>query len=274
MTKYYLSGLAVILFGFLTCQSNISAQDYRIYTHILDHRNIDTNGKPKVVARSLTIWHAGKVYDYMVNVDELVIYDPIQRRFTIISSQHNMACTLDFSELKQHQKVARNQAKEYLEELSETEATQQAKLIAFQLDPKFRIEFTPGENRLACKSPQLSYVAETIPAPNEDIAKAFRQYADWSSQLNFVLHGKSLMPAARLRLNEELEKQNLIPIKVTLTLADAANSKLSAEHSINWELEKHDRFRITEWKHLLQDGELKFVSFQEYQRNLLAEYRR
>ncbi len=270
----YFFGLSVILFGFLFCQNHLSAQDYRIYTHVVDHQNIDANGKPRVVARSLTIWHAGKVYDYMVNVDELVIYDPFQRRFTIISSQHNMACTLDFSELKQHQKVARNQAKEYLTELSESEATQQAELIAFQLDPQFNIEFIPEKNRLACKSPQLSYVAETIPAPNKDIARAFREYADWSAQLNFVLHGKSLMPAARLKLNEELEKRDLLPIKVTLTLADAAETKLSAEHSINWELEKHDRFRITEWKHLLQDGQLKFVSFQDYQRNLLAQYSR
>ncbi len=272
--KNFISGSAVILFGFLICQNNISAQDYRIYTHVLDHRDMDANGKPKVVARSLTIWHAGKVYDYMVNVDELVIYDPFQQRFTIISSQHNMACTLDFSELKQHQKVARRQAKEYLEELSESNETRQAELIAFQLDPQFEIEYRPEDHHLACKSPYLSYVADAIPAPNKDTARAFRQYADWSAQLNFVLHGKSLMPAARLRLNEELEKHDLIPVKVTLSLADSANSKLSAEHAINWELGKHDRFRITEWKHLLQDGQLKFVSFQDYQRNLLAEYSR
>ncbi len=270
--KYFNSGFSVLLLGLLVCQSTVSAQDYRIYTHVFDHQDVDANGKPKVIARSLTIWHAGKVYDYMDSVGELVVYDPLQQRFTIISGQHDLACTVAFSELKQFQKVAKNQAKEYLTELSESEATRQAEFVAFQLDPRFKIIFNSENNILSCTSPQISYVAETIPAPNADIAKAFRQYADWAAQLNFVLHGKSLMPASRLQLNEELEKRNLLPIKVTLTLADTTNSKLSAEHVINWKLEKHDRFRITEWKHLLRDGQLKFVSFHDYQRSLLAEY--
>lgn len=265
----------IFVIGILFLQTELLAQDYRVYTKIFHEQGSSPEETPKVIARSLTICHAGKVYDRVGSIGELVVYDPHQQRFTIISSPHRMACTVDFSELRQFLKVAKTEARKYLEDLSESsqsDSSNTVELISFQLNPRFKKEYNPTDHVLSFTSPQMSYIVETIDAPSPEIAEAFRQYADWTVQLNFVLHGKSSMPAPRLQLNQHLLERQLLPIKVTLTLADSANTKLTAEHTIDWELSKDDRFLITKWKHELQDGQLKFVSFHEYQKKLLAQY--
>ena len=271
--KSAISALLFFAIAFQTFQAELSAQDYRIYTKVSHQQGSSSGQTPKVVARTLTICHAGKIYDYMVGVEELVVYDPHHQRFTVISSPYHMACTVEFSELRQHLKVARSQAKEYLKALGESQlpnAYKKAELVAFQLDPHFKMEFSPEKNLLSCTSPQMSYLVKTVRAPSPEMADAFRQYTDWAAQLNFVLHGKSSMPAPRIQLNKYLVEHQLLPVEVTLTLADSENTKLVAEHIIDWKLSKDDRFKITNWKHELRDGNLKFVSFHEYQKKLLA----
>ncbi len=253
----------------------VFAQDYRIYTRVSLQETVEPATESRVIGRSLTIWHAGKVYDYMVNVGELVIYDPQQERYTIINGNCKMACTVDFSELRHYLKVARNQAKEFMDDLAEAnrpESTRAIEKISFQLDPRFNIQANESNLQLFCDSPHLSYLVQGISAPNSDVAKAFRNYADWAAQLNFVLHGQSLMPEARMQVNTALEEKQWIPTQVTLSLKDQRGTVLTAEHSIQWELGPTDRTRIMEWKKLQQDGNLKFVSFQDYQRSLLATF--
>ncbi|MCA8982179.1 MAG: hypothetical protein KDA76_00335 [Planctomycetaceae bacterium] len=251
------------------------AQDYRIYTRVSLAETTNSGAKANVIGRSLTIWHAGKVYDYMDSVGELVIYDPQQERYTIINGPCQLACTVDFSELRHYLKVAKTQAREFMAELAESnrpDSTRAIEKIAFQLEPRFEMQFLDAEFSLQCESPHLSYQIQAIEAPNTDIAAAFRIYADLAAQLNFVLHGQSLMPEARMQVNEALEQKNWIPTQVVLSLKDPRGTVLTAEHSIQWELGSTDRARLIEWIKLQQEGDLKFVSFQEYQRNLLTQF--
>lgn len=250
------------------------AQDYRIYTRIFHQSEATPEAKPEVIARSLTIWHAGKAYDWIDQVGELVIYDPTERRYTIISDPHKLGCTVDFSELRNFQKVARAKAQEYLEDLSKSQSTQADREIAkiqFQLDPDFMLVPELEGSTIRFESPVMAYHIETVVAPNVDTAEAFRQYADWAAQLNYVLHGQSLIPGPRLVVNEELRQRNLIPVRVQLSLNDEVGTKLTAEHNIQWDLSQTDRERIRDWQAVLQDPQYEYVDFQKYQRTVLQD---
>lgn len=49
------------------------AQGYRVYTRVSLQETAGENAEKTVIGRSLTIWHAGKIYDYMPSVGELVV---------------------------------------------------------------------------------------------------------------------------------------------------------------------------------------------------------
>ncbi len=251
------------------------AQDYRVYTRVSLQETAGESAEKTVIGRSLTIWHAGKIYDYMPSVGEVVVYDPQQERYTIINGPCRLACTVDFSELRHYLKVARKQAEEFMSELVEADRPDSQRTIEkirFQLEPQFEMRFLAAEQRLHCDSPQLSYEIQAIPAPNADIAAAFRTHADMAAQLNFVMHGQSLMPEARMQVNAALAEKSWVPTQVVLSLKDLRGTVLTAEHTIHWELDSAARTRLVEWKKLQSEGSLKFVSFQEYQRSLITQF--
>ncbi len=254
--------------------SNLSAQDYRIYTRVFRNTAGDQNQRPEVISRSLTLWHAGKAYDWIDMVGELVIYDPAQQRYTIVSGSHRKGCTVEFSELRHYLKVARSKASDYVDEVSRTDSADAAaeiERIRFQVDPQFEITDGNAPNEVVFSSPVMQYAIQTVPAPNPDVAETFRLYADGAAQLNYMLHGQSSLPGPRLKINEELVRRSLLPVRVQLTLKDEARTVLTAEHSIQWSLSTQDRTRIRDWQSMLQDQHFEFVSFQNYQRAMLEK---
>ena len=264
----------LILLAVCSWSHSLFAQDYRVYTRIFHQSEATPEVKPEVIARSLTIWHAGKAYDWIDQVGELVIYDPTERRYTIVSDPHKLGCTIDFSELRNFQKVARAKAQEYVEDISKSQTDQADREIAkikFQLDPNFQVIPDSNGNSIRFESPVMGYRIETINAPNVDTAEAFRQYADWAAQLNYVLHGQSLIPGPRMFVNEELRLRSLIPIRVQLNLNDNVGTKLTAEHTIQWDLSPTDRERIRDWQAVLKDPQYEYVDFQKYQRTVLQD---
>jgi hypothetical protein len=54
--------------------TDAAAQDMRVYTTV---RAVGENRQDSpILAESLTLFHAGKTYDYMENVGEVIIYEP------------------------------------------------------------------------------------------------------------------------------------------------------------------------------------------------------
>src|SRR5688572_4319236 len=88
-----------------------AGQDMSVYTTVSAVGK--SSAKPEVIGRSLTLFHAGKVYDYMEDVGEVVILEPINNRFVILGSNY-LASRVDQAELQQFLKVARREAEAYL----------------------------------------------------------------------------------------------------------------------------------------------------------------
>lgn len=257
--------------------SPLAAQDMKIRTHIY-HVAPSNNGELKSQERavSLTIFHAGRAYDYIDSVKEVIVFEPKQNRFIIINSSRSLVTTVDFDELRQILKVARHETEQYLEQIAGKnggELPTSAHAVHAQIDPKFEETWNPKTNIVNLQNNSLRYSAVCVPADDHSIHEAYMLYADWMARLNFVLHPQSLYPDVRLSLNESLRKRNMYPTEVRLFQDTNDKSHLRAEHRISRALDSTDRMMITEWESQLKTGKLKEVTFREYQEAILITHR-
>lgn len=258
------------------------AQEFRIFTRVtLESAGSGQAGtaqaaaaKPEVIARSLTLFHAGKVYDVIDSVGEVIVFEPAQRRFIIVNTQRDAATIVDFDELHNLLKVARTRTLSYAEQLEgdgDEKSQAAAAQLRFQLAPEFKESWDAGERRLTMTGAFLRYSAlcAVEPAPQETV-DVWLRYADAMARLNYVLHPGALYPEARLAVNASLAKRRKLPIEVELMTDNDSPVHLRARHEIHWELDAKDRSQIAHWESLVKQKTQQPLSFKEYQRAVLG----
>lgn len=249
------------------------AQSFRIYTRVFNEAGGEAAGRePVIVSRSLTLFHAGEVYDYVEGAGELIVFEPAHHRFTIFSTKKRLAATVHFDEIRRLIKFDTQRAEEHLEKLegkSDRESVQLARRLRFQLNPAFTERHDRARRRLTLSSEDLEYEVKLAGAELPDAAAAYRRFADWICRLNYVLHAGVLPPGPRLKLNERLEKGGWMPVEVTLRADVGVPLRLRAEHRIHWSLERRDRELIHQWRSMLTSSATKRVTFREYQDAIL-----
>jgi hypothetical protein len=248
------------------------AQDMKIRTHVYSVSTGPRGLQRDEQAVSLTIFHAGRVYDYIDSIREVIIFEPALNRFRIVSTPRSLVTTVEFDELRQMLKVARSTTEKHLEGLERKgngRIPDTARAIQFQLDPQFRENWKPVSKELQLTNPEFRYHIRCEPVSDESIHENYLRYADWTARLNYVLHPHSMYPESRLQLNEALRKRRLYPIEVQLYPDNRSPVHLMARHSISWELNSFDRSLIHDWETQLKQGKLREVSFREYQEAVL-----
>lgn len=85
--------------------------------------------------------------------------------------------------------------------------------MEFQLLPEFQVRSEDKARKLSLLSPRFRYDAVYAEGPSPEIVQAYLRAADWTAQLNSVLHPHSLLPEPRLRLNDELRERGVLPLK-------------------------------------------------------------
>jgi len=245
------------------------AQEFRIYTKVYDER---TNAEDPV-ARSLTLFHAGRVYDFLAAIGEVIIFEPMHDRFVVLNTERRLTTTVHTDEIKQLLRSAHRVARKREQSLRQQGAAGRntAEMLAFQMEPSFRTDFDGERKRLSLRSPHLRYEVHIAPAQMKEISKAYRQYADGICRLNFVLHPRVLLPGPRLVLNRELAKREAIPVEVDLRINTQPQVHLRAEHRIHWSLDRKDRALIQQWNSLLQSERMQKVTLRKYQQVLGIE---
>ncbi len=259
--------------GVFSCRG-AAAQDFRVYTRVYDAGTAQ-NVRPTVIGSSLSLFHAGKVYDHVENEleSEVIIFEPAHQRFTILSTSRSMATTVHFDEIKRKLKLARNTTTEHLNGLMAKQPPVPAEIIQkvqFPIDPHFQSAFDKATNSLTCASKHLNYRARCAEVEEPKTAQVYLNYADWIARLNYVLYPQALFPEPRLKLNGLLKEQGKIPVEVELQSNIGMPIHLRAEHQIYWKLDATDRGLIHEWETLLKSDHTRQVTFQEYQRSLLV----
>ncbi len=252
------------------------AQEFRIYTRVYDAGTAQ-NGRPAMIGSSLSLFHAGKVYDHVENEQEseVIIFEPAHQRFTILSTSRGLATTAHFDEIKRKLKLARNVTTEHIKGLLRRQPPASEEVVAklrFPIDPQFRESFDPAKHQLVCSSPYLTYTVQCAKVEEPKTAEFYLNYADWIARLNYVMHPQALYPKSRLALNEHLRARRQMPVQVDLEASIGMPIHLRAEHQIHWKLDATDRSLIHEWESLLRSDTTRQVTFQEYQRTLLISH--
>lgn len=245
------------------------AQDFTISTNVHD-----VSGKEaKELMHGVTLFHAGKTYDFLQDLGELIVFDPARGKFTLVNTRQRRAAEAHLDEIRQMLKMARqtlNDDVRMLQGSNKPGAQTTIDQILFQFNPQFeeRLSQINGQPRLDLSSHLFEYHVQCAPPPTPQHGDANLNYADWICRLNYVLHPSSILPEQRIVLNASLRKSGLIPVEV-LFVDVTHGVRLRAQHRIFWELNDHDRELLRQWDALLVDRSVKRVSFQEYQRSLL-----
>lgn len=253
------------------CGQVTLAQDMRVYTSVTDlSRGPQSSG---VLSTSLTLFHAGKVYDYMEEIGEVVIYEPGHHRFIILGKDF-AATEVPFAELNHFLEAAQKESLKYIEELSTRPDTRSAKLaiaVRFQLQPEFLQSFDEQATTLRLQGGPMNYEVRVASAPTTQVVDRYLDYTDWAARLNYVLHPHSAFPAARLILNDALRKRKQLPVQVDRSLQVEGTEKLRAQHSFSWEFQSIDKKHISHWERMLQSDKVRWLTFHEYQQQVLTQ---
>lgn len=263
--------LILLAIGVLFFNNVSSSQEMRIYTTVRDRSSAAAGKQPD--QRSLMIFHAGKVYDYIEPAQEVTIFEPAHRRFIIVNLRRQLRSELMQDQIRKFLGMAEEEAQKKLafadENLSPA-ARKSLDLLQFQLKPEFVTTFDASKAQLVLFNPRFQYVAAGLFAPpSQDFVDKYLHVADWMAQFNSVLHPQSLLPGPRIKLDRELRNHGLLPSTVDLQASAEFPIHLQAQHEWTWNLQSTDRQMIDEWEKQLQNPEIRIVSFLQFQQEML-----
>lgn len=258
--------------------SAATAQGFRVEGQVYRIDQSSTSGRAAEIrlASSVTLFHKGNVYDYEESADEVIIFEPTARRFTILNTARGLRTNADFDEIGHLMDSRRIESKRYLQELRQTAqrgADKVVRSLEFELAPSFRTEFDATGGVLKLNSDSWKYRVETHAWEDADQVREYLVYADWISQLNSVLHPDSRFPEPRILLNKKLRELNRVPTSVTRDLRPSQPLILRADHKFIADLSPDDRRLIRVWNALAKDSSLSQLSLRSYQEAVLVSQR-
>lgn len=254
--------------------SSVLAQGLRVSTVVYDAGRLDATGREPAIASSFSLFHGGRVYDYVEAAGEVVIFEPVAKRFTVLNPGRGVYTVILFNELNRLLNARGPKTEEYIQELDArktAEAERIARMLTFQLNPRFENNFDERSGLLTLTSDSWKYAVSTRQWDDVEQLERYFTYTDWTARLNYVLHPSSMFPEPRLALNQQLRKLNgRIPVMVKLDLRPDERRILRAEHQYIRNLTDQDRSLINTWNEAVKGTTLKEVPFRSYQQTVLV----
>ncbi|GIX03772.1 MAG: hypothetical protein KatS3mg113_0778 [Planctomycetaceae bacterium] len=246
------------------------AQEIRVHTRVLELSS--DHERPRILAHSLTIFHGGKVYDYLNSLNEVTIYEPALKRFTILHIASGSAARIEQDEVRRYLSLVEEQLRARVQDwASDVSRSQDLKWIAWQLDPTFEVSVDEARRLVSCIHPFCRYEIETTTCPVPEVVDVYLKSADRLAEINALLHPHALLPSARQRVNAILLQHGWLPISVRRTLSIGGQQQdLRVDHEWKWRLEEVDRRFISQWEAQLQKAELRWLPFPQQQREVLT----
>jgi hypothetical protein len=226
-----------------------------------------------VISRSLTLFHAGKVYNIVSESGEVIVYEPVQRRFTLLQVHAGTAAEVSQDQVRRYLSLAEEKVREHAIDLARQPGNTPEgalQLLEFQLHPQFDVKAVEGTGQFTLASPRCRYEVEGVKPPEPAIAEAYLKYADALAELNAVLNPHSLLPGPRLKVNQELRERQLLPILVRRQVDTDRTVDLRVRHEWTWRLLEHDRQMISLWESKLARSDLRRIPFEQLQREILT----
>lgn len=256
--------------AFVGIAAPTAAQEFRVYTSVSE---VAATGRMKPrPSHGVMLYHAGRVYDYLEESQEVVIHDSAKNRFLVLSKPHDLMTEISQDEVRRFLSVAQAKAREKIGEWQRNGNAKPAAVAAleFQVLPQFEVRHDLAARTLTLDSSVLRYDVKYDKAPSPEILQTYLRTIDWTAQLNSVLDPLAMLPEPRLRLNQELRELGVLPVEVELHIEGERPVHLRAKHEWTWELNATHRTYIDHWESQLRRPELPFIPFREFQQKTLV----
>jgi hypothetical protein len=225
--------LLLAILPILLSASHCMAEDFRIETRVF------AGDDPTAVSENTTLFHAGKVYDYLADPTEITVFDKQRSRLILLDPSRRMLAEVKEDELLEFSATLQGWA-----------GKQTDPLLKFAAMPRFDQSLDASSGDLSFSSRLLNYQVKVAKTPSETAAAQFREFSDMYARLNAITHPGGLPPFPRLQVNEAVAKNASIPEEVRLSIpARRIGGKpidLRSEHRMQWRLLEGDRVRIQE----------------------------
>jgi hypothetical protein len=264
----------IIAAFFVAAAIPAQAQQFKVYTRVTRPSVDPQEAAEEVLSRSLTLFHAGRVYDLIPSVREVTVFDEAHKRFIVFSADRKIGTRVPFDEVTRMLSTARDETSNWTKRLLESgdpKSIRIAEPLKFQLTPEFEESINLQTKTLSLRSPRFSYNVDLQQIDSPEILKVYLDYTDWAARLNYVLYPNTLYPSPRLLLNDVLRKHKRLPSRVQLRIDFDQPLQLQAEHKFSWKLESLDRKQLNHWQRLIDGAEMEWVSFREYHRRVIVQ---
>ena len=225
----------VVLLSFFFVTS-LQAGELRIETDVY------SGDAEESISHTVTLFDSGTVYDFVDDTQQVAI-------FRLPTSTHPGQFILLDLKAKRRTEVSTDKIETLMGKLTKWAKKQEDALLKFSADPAFDETFEAGTGQLTLDNPLWNYTVATVPAEDEQTLGQYRQFMDWYTRLNVMMHSTP-PPGPRLALNSALEKHGVVPVEIRRTV-DSSSTTLRATHLFSWRLSREDRAKIDEVrKHL------------------------
>lgn len=209
----------------------LQAGELRIETDVYTG---DTN---ESLSHTVTLFDSGTVYDFVNDRQQVAVF----RLPT--STRSGQFILLDLNS-KRRTEVSTDKIEGLMDKLSTWAKDQEDPMLKFSADPTFEENFESGTGQLTLDSSHWNYTVATVPAEDKKTLSHYRQFIDWYTRLNVMMHGAP-PPGPRLALNAALEKHGVVPVEIRRTI-EPQSVTLRATHLFSWRLSREDRAQLEE----------------------------
>ena len=198
------------------------------------------------LSHTVTLFHSGTVYDFADDTQQIAVF----RLPT--SARPGQFILLDLNS-KRRTEVNTDKIAGLMDKLSNWAQEQDDPMLKFSAAPEFEEQFEVQSGQLTLDSPQWNYTVATVPAEDVETLGQYRQFVDWYTRLNVMLHGAP-PPGPRLALNAALEKHGVVPVEIRRTV-ESHPATLRAAHLFSWRLSREDHAQLEQVRKYLANFE-------------------
>lgn len=198
------------------------------------------------LSHTVTLFDNGTVYDFSDAKQEIAVFrlptDTRAGQFILLDLK-----------AKRRTEVTTDKIDSLMEKLSKWAVKQEDEMLRFSAEPEFEESYEADTGQLTLDSEQWNYTVATVPAEDADTLRDYRQFVDWYSRLNVMMHGAP-PPGPRLALNAALEKHGVVPVEIRRKV-ESQGTPLRATHLFSWRLSREDRAQVEQVRQHLTNFE-------------------
>ncbi|NOY30724.1 MAG: hypothetical protein GXP28_11315 [Planctomycetes bacterium] len=203
------------------------------------------------VSHNITLFDTGAVYDFSEQAisgetTQITVFRPPT------SSRPGQFILLDLK-TKQRTEVSTKRISGLMKKLVRWASEQDDPLLKFAAEPTFEQQFDEASGMLSLESENWQYQVATVPAENATMLARYREFTDWYTRLNTMMHGNP-PPGPRLELNAALQTHSVVPVEIHRKV-DSQSTKVRATHLFTWRLSREDRARLDQARRYLTSFE-------------------